>query len=78
MNYLLLRRGSSIEDVERVIGPFNGPQEDVITAGTRPTNEKGVVKCIWFDKPGLTWNRQISITFVDGRATEFEYFATMP
>ena len=81
LNYLLLRPGCSIEEVERVIGPFNDPREIDFLTGTpviRPTNEKGVVKCIWFDKPGLTWNRQISITFVDGRATEFEYFATMP
>ena len=75
MNYLLLRRGSSIEDVERVIGPFNGPQEDVITAGTRPTNEKGVFRCMWEKIPS---GNRITITFVDGRATEFEYFAPMP
>jgi len=77
LNYVLLRPGSSIEEVERVIGPFNDPRgEDAFTgeAIIRPSNEKGVVNCIWFDKKGpIGGDNRIYITFIDGRAMKFRY-----
>ena len=72
LNYLLVKRGSSIEEVERVIGPFDDKQTDA-SAHARPTNENGVVTCIWSENPRELGATRIHITFVDGRATEFRY-----
>jgi hypothetical protein len=81
LNYLLLKRGSSLEEVERVIGPFDDSRIIDINTGqaiVRPGKSTGVVKCIWFDKNGIFGNTKIYITFVDGVAKEFEYYSAMP
>ena len=75
LNYRLLKRASSIEEVERVIGPFDDNQIDAFTHAPviRPTNENGVVTCVWSEKSRELGATRIHITFVDGRATEFRY-----
>ena len=77
LNFLLLRHGSSIEEIEQVIGPHEDLDESdpEISAIINPPNRDGTVERVWFDKELPFGRHKIYITFVNGRATTFSYYS---
>lgn len=76
LNYMLLRRGMTLEQVEGLLGVFNDPRTTDVEnhLPIRDPREGGVTRVLWVNPTFLKDGRSIYVTFTDGVATAFEYY----